>query len=203
MTPFPHWVIDGMFDEEELRVILDEWPNPIEMSFKACSTSIKAHQTKWDRFGPVTESFIRKLNAQPFLDQLEDMTGMDGLISDPEIMGGGLHEIPRGGFLNMHVDFNWHPRLQAVRKLNLLLYLNEHWQWNGNLILSKDGVEKTKEIEPLFNRCVVFPTTDTSWHGHPEPLTAPRSRKSIALYYYRKEPMPAKLHSTIYAEAAA
>lgn len=199
MKPFPHWVIDGMFDEDVLRVILEEWPHPRDMLFKSCATSIKAHQTEWSKFGPVTGSFIRQLNAQPFLDQMEDMTGIEGLIADPEIKGGGLHEIPPGGFLKMHVDFNWQPRLQAVRKLNLLLYLNENWDWNGELILSSDGVERTTEIKPIFNRCVVFPTTDTSWHGHPDPLKAPRSRKSIALYYYVKEPMP-KVHSTIYAE---
>lgn len=199
MSPFQHWVIDDMFEPDELRVILDEWPQPRDMLFKACATSIKAHCTEWDDFGPVTASFIRKLNAQPFLEQLEDMTGIDGLIADQEIKGGGLHEIPPGGFLKMHVDFNWHPRLQAVRKLNLLLYLNEGWKWNGELVLSRDGHDRTKVIEPVFNRCVVFPTTETSWHGHPEPLKAPHSRKSIALYYYRKEQMP-KVHSTIYAQ---
>lgn len=201
MQPFPHWVIDGMFEPDELRVILDEWPQPRDMLFKVCDTSVKAHLLDWEKFGPVTASFIRKLNAQPFIDQLEDMTGIDGLIADPAIKGGGLHEIPPGGFLKMHVDFNWNRSLQAVRKLNLLLYLNEDWKWNGDLILSRDGAERTKSIAPVFNRCVVFPTTEASWHGHPEPLKAPRSRKSIALYYYRKEAMP-EIHSTIYAEAA-
>jgi len=35
----------------------------------------------------------------------------------------------------------------------------------------------------------IFTTTDTSFHGHPEPLTCPegRTRKSIALYYYSKD----------------
>lgn len=197
MQPFPHWVIDGMFDEDVLRVILEEWPHPGDMLFKACATSVKAHISEWDKFGRVTADFIRQLNGQKFLDQMEDMTGIEGLIADPELKGGGLHEIPPGGFLKMHVDFNWHPRLQAVRKLNLLLYLNEEWKWNGDLILSPDGTERATSIAPIFNRCVVFPTTETSWHGHPDPLRAPRSRKSIALYYYVKEEMP-KVHSTIY-----
>jgi hypothetical protein len=43
-----------------------------------------------------------------------------------------------------------------------------------------------EKILPVFNRCVVFSTTDFSYHGHPEPLTCPedRTRKSLALYYY-------------------
>ena len=42
------------------------------------------------------------------------------------------------------------------------------------------------KILPLFNRTVIFSTTDTSFHGHPHPLTSPvgMSRKSVSLYYY-------------------
>jgi len=38
----------------------------------------------------------------------------------------------------------------------------------------------------VFNRCVIFNTTDFSFHGHPDPLTCPegRTRKSLAMYYY-------------------
>jgi hypothetical protein len=41
-------------------------------------------------------------------------------------------------------------------------------------------------VAPLFNRMVVFATTDFSYHGHPSPLTCPedRTRRSIAMYYY-------------------
>ena len=43
-----------------------------------------------------------------------------------------------------------------------------------------------KKILPIFNRMVIFNTTETSYHGHPEPLICPpdRCRKSLALYYY-------------------
>lgn len=39
---------------------------------------------------------------------------------------------------------------------------------------------------PVFNRLVVFSTTDWSYHGLPDPIECPKemSRKSIALYYY-------------------
>lgn len=197
-APFQHWVLDGRFDAETLRAILAEWPHPSLMVFKVCSTSIKAHNSDWDDFGGTTKAFIAYLNSQEFISEVERLTGIDSLLPDPELKGGGLHEIPPLGFLKMHVDFNWHPRIDAARKLNLLLYLNEGWEWNGELILSSDGTERSKVIAPIFNRCVIFPTTDSSWHGHPDPLSAPRSRKSIALYYYRKEPKP-KIHSTIYA----
>ena len=44
------------------------------------------------------------------------------------------------------------------------------------------------KISPLLNRCVIFNTTKTSLHGHPEPLNVPDNicRESIAIYYYTK-----------------
>jgi hypothetical protein len=56
---------------------------------------------------------------------------------------------------------------------------------------------------PLFNRMVVFSTTDFSYHGHPDTLQCPEgmTRKSLALYYYTNgrpaEEMSAK-HSTLF-----
>ena len=38
---------------------------------------------------------------------------------------------------------------------------------------------------PLFNRAVLFDTTQHSWHGFPEPINPPhgKMRKSFAVYY--------------------
>jgi hypothetical protein len=43
-----------------------------------------------------------------------------------------------------------------------------------------------QSILPIFNRCVVFNTTDASFHGNPNPVNHPQGvpRRSIALYYY-------------------
>jgi hypothetical protein len=59
------------------------------------------------------------------------------------------------------------------------------------------------KVLPVFNRCVVFSTTDFAYHGHPEPLMCPEgwSRKSIALYYYsngRPASEVSRSHSTLY-----
>ena len=42
-----------------------------------------------------------------------------------ELNGGGLHSIRRGGYLDIHTDFNFHPTTKKNRRLNLLFYLNE------------------------------------------------------------------------------
>jgi hypothetical protein len=65
--------------------------------------------------------------------------------------------------------------------------------------------ECRQRILPLFNRTVIFSTTDTSFHGHPHPLTSPPgvTRKSISLYYYtagRPAEERSAPHDTIFRE---
>ena len=71
------------------------------------------------------------LNSGPFLDQLQSATGIQGLLSDADLVGGGLHQIEADGFLNVHVDFNFHPRKRLHRRMNLLVYLNPEWDDAG------------------------------------------------------------------------
>ena len=42
------------------------------------------------------------------------------------------------------------------------------------------------KVAPIFNRVMVFGTTDFTYHGHPDPLRCPEgmTRKSLALYYF-------------------
>ena len=56
---------------------------------------------------------------------------------------------------------------------------------------------------PVFNRTIVFSTTDGSFHGHPAPLSCPagRARKSVSFYYYtngRPEAERSAPHDTIF-----
>ena len=91
----------------------------------------------------------------------------------------------------VHADFTRHRLLQLDRRLNVLLYLNEHWEdeWEGHLELwAPDMKSCGRRLRPQAGRCVVFNTSDNSFHGHPEPLACPDgiTRKSIALYYYTR-----------------
>ena len=47
-----------------------------------------------------------------------------------------------------------------------------------------------QRVLPSCNRLVVFNTDRSCFHGHPHPLTCPdgTTRKSLALYYYAREP---------------
>ena len=77
--------------------------------------------------------------------------------------------------------------------------------WGGELeFWDRTGRQRVKSIAPIFNRVVIFDTSNYSYHGHPQPLLCPpdRSRKSIALYYYTVEKPEGELdpHTTLFLE---
>ncbi len=189
--PFAHCVIENFLPEEITERLLKEFPVITDRETKR-SQEIYKGLCLPDQL-PDSAAFARGLfysfNSQPFLGFLEELTGIKGLIPDPHFLGGGFHETLSGGRLGIHADFNIHQKLRLRRRINVLVYLNHDWkpEWGGELELwTKDMKAKAKSVAPLFNRCVIFDTDDTSWHGHPDAMTCPldRSRKSLALYYY-------------------
>lgn len=152
----------------------------------------KFQKTKFED-GSIFNKVFSELNSKEFLEWLEDVAQIDHLISDNELFGGGLHQSINGAFLNVHVDYNFHPVTKFHRRLNVLIYLNKDWKddYEGHLELwdLADGRKKLLgKFAPEFNRCVIFETNEISYHGHPKPLNTPTgvNRKSIATYYYTK-----------------
>jgi Rps23 Pro-64 3,4-dihydroxylase Tpa1-like proline 4-hydroxylase len=191
--PFPHVALDGVFGEELLDAVLSEFPSADQdewLQFES-ERERKLANNRDTSMGDTTRMLLAELNSGAFIDFLERLTGISGLVGDPHLEGGGMHQIERGGHLDIHIDFNRHPRTRLDRRLNVLVYLNRDWdeEWGGALELwSPDMHRRERAIPPLFNRMVVFGTTEHSYHGHPEPLACPedRSRRSLALYYYSR-----------------
>lgn len=189
-APFPHIVLDGRLPEKLLYAVSAEInESTVEPEGDFYGSFKKRRISDVLKMPPHTRRLIEDLNSAPFLEFLETLTGIEGLIPDPYLEGGGIHQIGPGGFLKVHTDFNWHRRLGLHRRINLLIYLNENWEdeWNGQLELWDEAVEKCEaRISPTFNRMVVFSTTDRSYHGHPDPLGCPEHvrRNSVAMYYY-------------------
>lgn len=191
--PFPSMYFDNLFDDDMLRKIIAEFPeigkDKQDIKYENPNELKLATRGEY-RFGPTTREFVHFLNSQPFLEFLQNLTGIkETLLPDPYLEGGGFHEIKPGGYLKMHVDFHKHKLTKLDRRLNILVYLNEDWkeEYGGHFELWERDMSKcAKKILPVFNRLAMFSTTDYSWHGLPDPLTCPpdRSRRSIALYYY-------------------
>lgn len=190
--PYGYAAVDGLFDAatvlqvaREVEANLARYPQEenIYASYRKHRLSVL------DEMPERARAFVAALNGPPFLRVLSDITGIENLQPDPELRGGGIHAIGRGGYLKLHTDFNWHRGLSMYRRLNLLVYLNEEWQdhWNGNIELwSADARERIFSLSPRLGHALLFETNDISYHGHPDPLECPEGvfRKSIALYYY-------------------
>lgn len=205
-NPFPHIALDHFIDEAMVRKAVADFPSAESgewIQYRHVSER-KLGQNKRESIPATHLAIIDEFNSPRFLAFLEKLTGIQGLVPDPDLEGGGLHQIPRNGFLNIHADFTAHVHQPLwARRVNLLLYLNDDWQdsYGGHLELWDRKMEACHQrILPILNRAVMFNTDSDTFHGHPDPLTCPegRTRKSLALYYYTVETKEPERRSTEY-----
>lgn len=190
--PFPHTAFDDFLPEDVLNRVVAEFPAVDQIQWKKYERPAENKKFTCEddtQMGEFTRHLVSQFNSATFLTFLEKLTGIDGLIPDPYLRGGGLHQSVRGGSLGIHADFNWYPRLKVERRINALVYLNKDWkkEWGGDLELwDKEMKHAVKKIAPVFGRCAIFTTNDISYHGHPDPLACPDgvTRRSLAFYYY-------------------
>jgi hypothetical protein len=189
--PFPHTVFDGLFPDDVIDGLLAEFP---ALDDAAWTRYDDRHQRKLqgDRrelHGPFTRQILDEFMSAAFVAFLEALTGMVGLITDPSMLGGGLHQSGPTGYLNIHTDQTYEPRLRLERRVNVILYLNREWStsYGGDLELwDSERRRCVTAITPLAGRMIVFNTDVPSWHGYPRPLDCPigTTRRSLALYYF-------------------
>ena len=191
--PFPHIVLDGFLSPAIIAELNSQFPDTSRAQEVVAGGEVMQRGKEWvsgDRFLPLLfRRLFWEMNFYPFVDFLENLTGIAGLLADPHHFGGGVQSIAPGGFLKLHTDFNKHPDFDLDRRVNVYIYLNENWlpEYGGALELwSKNLDQCVKSIAPLAGRCVVFSSSVNFWHGHPQPLACPpdRRRRSLALYYY-------------------
>jgi len=212
--PFRHVVIDDFFAPQYCAELLAQFP-PFERGNarnEAGELGNKSTVEQIRGLGPAYAALDDALQSRPFLDLIGRITAIPELLYDPWYFGGGTHENRNGQDLDAHVDFNRHPVERWHRRLNLIVYLNHEWNdaWGGSLQLHSDPRardDRVTTITPLYNRAVIFETTEWSWHGFPR-IALPDdrrelSRRSVALYFYttdRPADERAATHSTIYVD---
>lgn len=193
--PFPHIHLTDFFDPDVAARAADEFPDATSGHWIQYShyNENKLGMTQRMLFPPFIGSIVDELNAGPFVTWLSGLTGIAGLLADPGLEGGGMHQCGAGGFLNVHADFTMHHHQKNWRRrVNLIVYLNRTWepQWGGAIELWDEHMTRcVVRVPPLFNHAVIFNTDERSYHGFPDPITCPGTvkRKSLALYYYTAE----------------
>ena len=180
-SPFSYVVIDNFADEHKLHKILDTFPLPgtdnINKSRDYIFARNKYEKANFKEVSAECEEIYRDFMSEQFKNIVCKITNQDVFI-DPEFHGGGIHQGGEGSFLDMHVDFNYHPLQENwFRNLNILLYLNPGWKpkYGGQLKLKHTETGDYTEIEPLFNRCVIMFTRDYTLHGY-DPISFPSGK---------------------------
>jgi Rps23 Pro-64 3,4-dihydroxylase Tpa1-like proline 4-hydroxylase len=198
--PFNHVIIDNFFIPEIAEQLYLDFPkyedDAITVFYRNPVENKKALNS-WDKFPGATYSAFTFLSRNYFLNRVKFLTGCEELYPDMGLHGGGWHmhghNSNDSGFLNVHLDYKIHPKLLEERKLNIIIYMTKDWNadWGGELELwshdeeTQQPKEKIKSVECIFNRAILFDTTQNSWHGLPNPIKCPKNefRRSLAMYY--------------------
>lgn len=198
--PFPHIVFDDVLTTEAFASAVGDFPAIEDPFWKGYLhvNETKYSNTQPDSWAESLQAIAQEFCSPQFVAFLEKLTGLEGLIPDYTMDGGGLHQTLRGGHLNIHADFTTHHQHPDwARRINILLYLNEEWpdEWGGKLELWDPEMTACHgKVTPAGNRMLVFTTSADSFHGHPDGLTCPpdQARRSLAMYYFTQEDAPVR-----------
>lgn len=188
-NPFEHVIIPNFLNSEYANqleklfpVNFDKWHkywNPIEVKYANDDINNLPEEHK---------KLFYLLSSDRMTNIISQISDISDLQYDEYLHGAGLHAHPRGGRLNLHLDYEKHPITGKQRRLNIILYMNKDWndEWHGESELwNNDVSECVVKSKISFNTALIFKTNEISWHGVPEPIMCPENmfRKSIAYYY--------------------
>lgn len=187
--PFPHLVIDNFCDPEKVAALYNKIPELSNKSRDYVFAKNKFEKSNYKELGVEFDELYQDLSSKRMNDFLSFIANEEVFV-DPDNHGGGLHQGKENSFLDMHLDFNYHPLKKGwFRNMNLLLYLNKDWQpsYKGHLKLVDLRTGESKEVEVPFNRMVIQQTRAYTLHGYDQ-THFPRNnfRTSIATYAYSK-----------------
>jgi Rps23 Pro-64 3,4-dihydroxylase Tpa1-like proline 4-hydroxylase len=188
--------IDNFLDENTVRALYEE-----------CVNAPKGVWTVFTRAGSRMEEFndlislptahritYDIMHSGEFLYELEQMTGIVGLLPDPHLVGSGYSIIRNGNTLGCHYDFNWNDRIRLHRKLTSLLYITPDWQdeWGGHIQYYDDNIDVNpnakliESVAPRFNRFVINENIKHGPYHRVSAVNAPDDigRCAIRFFYY-------------------
>lgn len=149
----------------------------------------KRTSRNWEGMLPELRTAFISLRHPDTVAEISRITGIPGLIDDPEAHGAGLHCSVDGSFLQAHLDYEAHPRMFGYeRRLNALLFMHHAWEseWGGQLLLCDMHGNAIVEIEPKPGRLAMFECGPASMHGVRVIRGKQAVRLSCAVYYLAK-----------------
>lgn len=185
--PFPYLAIDDFCDESKLTEAYNSIPELENKSRDYVFANNKFEKSNYKEICPQFLELYEELNSTRMNDFLSYVTN-ESIFVDPKNFGGGLHQGRANSFLDMHLDFNYHPlEKNWYRSLNLLLYMNRDWkpEYGGQLKVKDLRSGETAELAVPFNRMIIQKTCGYTLHGYDQ-TSFPEGiyRTSIATYAY-------------------
>ncbi len=167
--------------------MLNDLPEITQKSRDYVFAANKFEKSSFREISPLFNELYEDLVSDRFRNWLQFISN-EAIFVDPGFHGGGIHQGKKGSFLDMHLDFNYHPlQPKWYRTLNMLLYLNKDWEtsFGGALKLHDLRSGEEKSIGIPFNRMVVQLTGRHTLHGYDRTnFPDGKNRTSIAGYAY-------------------
>ena len=156
-----YFVLDDALPHQLLELVAEEIPESLGNAmgciegYGLCSHQLGSsgpvrewgknmHVHPW-ALKPATQLLLGILRSPAWVVFLESAFRVEGLIPDPSLLGSGVHQTVRGGFLKLHTDINWAPTPRLYRRVAVFVYLNPDWHdrfaghlelWNGRPLIS-------------------------------------------------------------------
>jgi Rps23 Pro-64 3,4-dihydroxylase Tpa1-like proline 4-hydroxylase len=204
-VPYKHIVADNFLKEDIANQLYDNFPSieKLNKHYKGLNEN-KSEGSNFSDFHPVFAQVRKDFMSPEFAKWMETVTGIKDVFITDDNLGTGLHQGTDGSFLDIHVDFNIHHIKNVHRRLNMLIYLNKNWkpEYGGAMEMWNADMSKLVKAVPCnFNRCLVFETSEISYHGYSKITLPPgETRKSFYTYFYTQLPANANLkyHDTVF-----
>ena len=133
--PFPYAIVDNFFNKNIAKKLEIEFPKYKDKNLHEYKNycEVKKSCNNWNLFPSLTYKIFTILNSKEILELISKKTKISGVIPDYGLNGGGWHLMANKGKLNPHLDYDLHPKFNAQRKLNLIIFLSSGWnkKWGG------------------------------------------------------------------------
>jgi Rps23 Pro-64 3,4-dihydroxylase Tpa1-like proline 4-hydroxylase len=181
-----YFYIDDLLPTEIVTEVFGSFPQKEAMFLRKNWREHKYMTAQMDLLAPLLEEIVYAFQDPSVVQILSEITGIDALRPDPDLYAGGISLMPKGGFMNPHID-NSHDRdRKDYRVLNLLYYVTPDWQASngGNFEFWRSGLKYSPTvIVSHFNRLLVMAPNRQSLHSVNE-VKVDRPRCCIVNYYF-------------------
>lgn len=184
-----HIFLDDFFTEETANTLFENFPSFESLNvIRKSLNENKREDYNFDAWHPTFQKVRETLASKEFGKIISRITGIDGLFTNFDSLGQGIHQGATDSYLDVHIDVNVNVEKKIWRRVNLLVYLNKNWktEYGGDIELWDTEMKNcVVKYPPFMNKAMIFVTDENSPHGYSK-INIPEgeSRKSYYAYYY-------------------